>query len=171
MKALITAISLSIIMPTLALDDTHFDGLKKREKFTLNRRIQYPAGFNLYALGPTGFASASFDYFIWPKISLELGGGLREVPLNGDQIEHGFMIGGRYHFFGNTPINITPYIGVFSGFEYTGSDIRNYNLYIPVGLQRIKRNQLTWSVEVAYQNNAYRPDIHFYGGAKLGYRF
>jgi len=96
---------------------------------------------------------------------------LREVPLNGDQIEHGFMIGGRYHFFGNTPINITPYIGVFSGFEYTGSDIRNYNLYIPVGLQRIKRNQLTWSVEVAYQNNAYRPDIHFYGGAKLGYRF
>lgn len=155
-------------MATAVDDESQF---KKKKKFTLNRRVQYPAGFNLYALGPTGFLSGSFDYFIRPKISVEIGGGLREIPRNNDPIAHGFMIGGRYHFFGNTPLNITPYIGVFSGFEYTGSDVRNYNLYIPIGLQRIKKNKLSWSIELAYQNNVYEPNNHFYGGAKLGFRF
>ena len=171
MRGIVLLIFMSAGFGLYASEESRMDRSFKKEKFTLNRRVQHPAGFNLYALGPVGAVSASFDYFVRPKISLEIGAGLRELPLSGEDIEHGFMLGGRYHFFGNTPLNITPYVGVFSGFEYTGANLRNYNLYVPVGLQRIKRNKLTWSVEVAYQNNTYQPNNHFFGGAKLGFRF
>lgn len=171
MRGLILVLMLFLSTGVFAIHPEFNAPAKNKEKFTLNRRVKYPAGFNLYALGPVGAVSVSFDYFVRPKISLEIGGGLRELPLSGDDLKNGFLLGGRYHFFGNTPLNITPYIGVFSAFEFTGSDVRNYNLYVPIGLQRIKRNKLSWSVEVAYQNNIYQPNTHFYGGAKLGFRF
>lgn len=137
-----------------------------KKKVDLNRRDKYPAGFNLYALGPVGLGGVSFDYFIVPKISLELGAGARNF--NPDL---GFFVGGKYHFFGNSFLNTTPYIGVFSGFEYTGDDLRNYNLYVPFGIQHIKKNHLAWSLEVAYKRDVYDPERSFYGGAKIGYRF
>ncbi len=140
--------------------------VEKRKKFKLNRRAQFPAGFNLYAFGPSGLGGVSFDYFVVPKLSLEIGAGARNFDP-----DLGYFVGARYHVFGNTPLNITPYIGVFTTAEYTGNDIRNYNLYIPVGLQRIKKNRLSWSIEVAYQRNSYDPSRSFYGGGKLGFRF
>lgn len=74
-------------------------------------------------------------------------------------------------FLGKTPLNLTPYIGVFSAFNHNGTDLQNYNLYVPFGIHRIKKNRLNWSIEVAYQRSIDRPDENFYGGAKLGFRF
>tara|TARA_B110000037_G_C17126396_1_gene508334 strand:- start:1741 stop:2268 length:528 start_codon:yes stop_codon:yes gene_type:complete len=142
------------------------DLFKKRKKLKFNRRVQYPAGFNIYAAGPVGLVGLSFDYFITPKIALEVGSGIRNLAP-----DIGFFGGGRYHFFGKTPLNLTPYVGIYSGFEYTGNDIRNYNLYIPVGIQRIKKNRIAWSLEVAYQRNSYDKGNNIYGGGKLGFRF
>lgn len=147
-----------------------FEG-KGREKFKLNRRASFPAGLNIYGLGPTGKVAVTFDYFLTSKLSFELGAGLKDFGSKNLGDEHAFTIGGRYHFFGNTPLNITPYLGVFSSFEYTGSDMRNFNLYVPVGFQRIKKNGFTWSVEAAYQQNIYDPSRKIYGGGKIGFRF
>ena len=162
--------SLIFLILLCAFSASAFDGellepLKKK-KVDLNRRGKYPAGFNLYALGPVGLGGVSFDYFIVPKISLEIGAGARNF--NPDL---GFFVGGKYHFFGNSFLNTTPYIGVFSGFEYTGDDLRNYNLYVPFGIQHIKKNHLAWSIEVAYKRDAYDTGRNFYSGAKIGYRF
>lgn len=175
MKRILAAIALFSVSiafsNTLEPDDfgsnsTELDLLKKRKKPKFNRRVKYPAGFNIYGAGPGGLIGLSFDYFVTPKIAFELGGGMRNF-----RPDLGFFAGGRYHFFGKTPLNLTPYIGLYSGFEYTGSDVRNYNLYIPFGIQRIKRNRLAWSIEVAYQRNSYDKGNKLYGGAKLGFRF
>lgn len=146
--------------------ETDFDALLKKKKVELNRRDKYPAGFNLYALGPVGIGGVSFDYFIVPKISLELGVGIQNF-----NPDHGFFVGAKYHIFGNTFLNTTPYIGVFSGFEYANKDVRNYNLYIPIGIQHIKKNKIAWSIEVAYKRNAANIEQNIYGGAKIGFRF
>ena len=163
-------LSIVFILLAAAFSATAFEGdfmnQPTKKKVDLNRRDKYPAGFNLYALGPVGVGGVSFDYFIVPKISLELGAGARNF--NPDL---GFFVGGKYHFFGNSFLNTTPYIGVFSGFEYTGDDLRNYNLYVPFGIQHIKKNNLAWSLEVAYKRDVYDPGRSFYGGAKIGYRF
>jgi hypothetical protein len=151
---------------TAELPSVEFDLLNKRKKRMINRRAQYPAGFNMYGGGPHGLVGLSFDYFITPKIALEVGSGVRNFTP-----DIGFFGGGRYHFLGKSLLNFTPYVGVYSGFEYTGSDIRNYNLYIPFGIQKIKRNKLAWSIEVAYQRNSYDKGNNLYGGGKLGFRF
>lgn len=162
--------SLIFLLLVCSFSASAFDGdflsPLKDKKLELNRRDKYPAGFNLYALGPVGLGGVSFDYFIVPKFSLELGAGARNF--NPDL---GFFVGGKYHFFGNSFLNTTPYVGVFSGFEYTGGDLRNYNLYIPFGIQHIKKNHLAWSVEVAYKRDVYDPSRNFYGGVKIGFRF
>jgi hypothetical protein len=136
------------------------------KKIELNRRVKYPAGFNLYAMGPIGIGGISFDYFIVPKIALEIGAGARTFDS-----DYGFLAGGRYHFFGNTLVNTTFYLGVYSGFEYINESLRNYNLYIPFGLQRIKKNRLAWSIEIAYKRDDYDLGNNLYGGGKLGIRF
>lgn len=136
------------------------------KKFELNRRDKYPAGINAYALGPIGIGGISFDYFVVPKICLEVGAGARTFDS-----DYGFLAGGRYHFFGNTFVNTTFYLGVYSGFEYINESLRNYNLYIPFGLQRIKKNRLAWSIEIAYKRDDYNLSNRIYGGAKLGFRF
>jgi len=143
-----------------------FDQDLKKNPFKLNRRAKHPAGFNIYFAGPVGLAGASFDYFIVPKFSVEIGAGIRDFDAN-----VGYFGGGRFHFFGNSFLNTTPYLGLFSGFEFKNGDIRNYNLYIPFGIQRIKKNKTTWSIEVAYQRNTYSPGNRIYGGGKLGFRF
>ncbi len=156
-----------LIISSIAFAGSPLDGFKdKKDKFKLNNRVKYPAGFNLYGGGAVGLAALSFDYFITPKLSLEVGAGVRNFDS-----DLGFTFGGRYHFFGKTPINVTPYIGVYSGFEHTGSDFRNYNLYIPFGIHRVKRNRFTWSIEVGYQRNSYEPSQKFFGGGRLGFRF
>lgn len=164
-QIILSFIILFSVQSVLAVE-TEFESLLKKKKVELNRRVKYPAGFNLYALGPVGLGGISFDYFIVPKISLEVGAGFRNF-----NPDYGFFVGGRYHFFGNTFLNTTPYVGVFSGFEYTGNDLRNYNLYIPLGIQHIKKNKVSWSLEVAYKRNTENLEKNFYGGGKIGFRF
>jgi hypothetical protein len=136
------------------------------KKIELNRRDKYPAGINLYAMGPIGIGGISFDYFIVPKIALEIGAGARTFDS-----DYGFMAGGRYHFFGNSLVNTTFYVGLYSGFEYLNESLHNYNLYIPFGIQRIKKNRLAWSIEIAYKRDDYNLGNNLYGGGKLGIRF
>lgn len=152
----------SISFSTIVEIDTSENKIKTK----LNRRAKYPAGINLYIAGPSGIVGASFDYFIVPKFSIEVGAGIRN-----SEPDFGYFLGGRYHFFGNTITNITPYLGVFSGFEIKDNDIKNFNLYVPIGIQRIKKNHFSWSVEVAYQRNSYGFTQNIYGGGKIGYRF
>lgn len=161
-------ISLFLVLTAFNSIATDYDyvGELNKKRLVLNRRKKFPAGVNLYLMGPVGVAALSFDYFITPKLNLEVGGGFRNF--DGDI---GYTFGGKYHFFGKTSTNITPYIGVYSGFEYTGTTLRNYNLFIPVGLHRIKRNRFSWSIEAAYQHNSYALEQRFYGGVKLGFRF
>lgn len=89
MRGIVLLIFMSAGFGLYASEESRMDRSFKKEKFTLNRRVQHPAGFNLYALGPVGAVSASFDYFVRPKISLEIGAGLRELPVSGEDIEIG----------------------------------------------------------------------------------
>ena len=144
----------------------NFDAKKDKDgKVFSNRRAKRPAGINLYAFGPGGLANVSFDYFITPKVAIEIGGGLRNQ--SGDI---GYFIGGRYHIFGNSFLNLTPYVGVYTSFHYTGEDIRNHSIYFPFGLHKIKKNGVSWSAEIAYESSIYESN-HFSGGFRLGYRF
>ena len=67
-------LSIVFILLAAAFSATAFEGdfmnQPTKKKVDLNRRDKYPAGFNLYALGPVGVGGVSFDYFIVPKISL-----------------------------------------------------------------------------------------------------
>lgn len=135
------------------------------DKIFKNRRDKHPAGLNLYGFGPGGLANMSFDFFITPKVALEIGGGIRNQK--GDI---GYFLGGRYHFFGNSFLNLTPYAGAYTAFHYTGENLRNHSLYIPLGIHKIKRSGLSWSVEMAYEASIFE-DNHFAGGFRLGYRF
>ncbi|WP_066758260.1 hypothetical protein [Crocinitomix algicola] len=139
---------------------------EKDRKIVWNRREKYPAAINLYALGPIGLIGVSFDYFINQKLNIEAGAGIRSF-----ENDPGFTLGLKYNFLGKTPLNLTPYVGIFNGFEPTENSIRNYNIYIPFGLHRLKRDRFTWSVEVAFQYNVYRKDEYFFGGFRMGYRF
>ncbi len=141
------------------------DKKKIKDGTVLNRRIEHPAGLNLYGFGPGGLANLSFDYFLTPKVALEIGGGLRN-----EEGDIGYFLGGRYHLFGGSFLNLTPYAGVYTAFHYTGEDVRNHSLYVPFGLHKIKKSGISWSVELAYEASIYE-DNHFSGGFRLGYRF
>jgi hypothetical protein len=141
------------------MDDFRGDGLK------LNRRKKDPFGINAMAFGPVGLISVTADGFITPKFALEAGGGFRNF--NGDPA---FTIGARYHVFGKTSLNITPYIGLYSVFHPNGSDLQSHGVYIPVGLHRIKKNHVCWAAEVAWQRNTFTGS-GISGGFKIGYRF
>lgn len=134
-------------------------------KIKLNPRKHYPNGVNLVVLGPIGMGGITYDYFIVPKFAVE--GGLGIQP----DFQHlGFTVGGRYHFFGNTPLRLTPYLGVYTAFgAYEGNNFQNYSVYIPVGLNRIKKN-LSVSLEVGYRQLV-GVKGGFYGSLKIGPRW
>jgi hypothetical protein len=139
--------------------------ISRKKLSDLNRRARFPFGFNAYGFGPIGGAAITADYFITPKIALEAGAGFRDFDFN-----HGFTVGARYHVFGKTMLNMTPYIGLYTAFHYNGSDLQNNSLYIPAGIHKIKKNGFSWSVEVAWQRNTFF-DNGFSGGFRIGYRF
>lgn len=136
-----------------------------------NRRKQHPFGINLIGFGPGGLASASIDYFVTPKVAIEGGIGFRNEV--GDI---GYFLGGRYHIFGNTFLNLTPYIGAYTSFHYNQGHensidgLQNHGFYMPFGLHKIKRSGFNWAVEVAYEKNTFKDD-HLAFGFRLGYRF
>ncbi|MBK9190889.1 MAG: hypothetical protein IPM77_04875 [Crocinitomicaceae bacterium] len=141
--------------------DTPFE----TEKIKLNRRSTRPFGFNLYAFGPIGGIGATADIFISPKFAFEAGAGYRDWDLN-----HAFTAGIRYHFFGKTFLNFTPYTGVYVAFHYNGNDLQNNSVYIPLGLHKIKKNGFCWSAEIAWQRNTFFSN-DLTGGFRIGYRF
>lgn len=138
-----------------------FDFSKK--KF-FNRRANYPVGLNAYAFSPVGLALTA-DWFVTPKFAIEAGGGFRNM-----QLDNGFTVGARYHFFGKTFLNITPYVGIYSGFHHNGSDLQNHAVYVPVGIHRIKKNHWSWSVEIAWQESTFT-GRNINGAFRIGYRF
>ena len=141
------------------------DFLKNKKLKDLNRRAKYPIGVNVYAFGPVGLMAITGDWFLTPKVALELGAGIRDFDGN-----HAFTVGGRYHIFGNSFLNMTPYVGIYSAFHYNGSSLQNNSLYIPFGIHKIKKSKLSWSAEVAYQKNTFFSN-RLVGGFRIGYRF
>lgn len=142
------------------------DDLAKKKKLKdLNRRAKYPIGINAYAFGPVGLIAVTTDWFVTPKFALELGGGFRDFDGN-----HAFTAGGRYHVFGNSFLNMTPYLGIYTAFHYNGAGLQNNSLYIPFGIHKIKKNKLSWSAEIAYQRNTFFNN-RLVGGFRIGYRF
>jgi hypothetical protein len=162
MKKIIVLFLLSLSFSSGA--ETGMDALPG-EGLKLNRRKKDPFGLNVVAFGPVGLVSLTADCFITPKFALEAGGGFRDF--SGD---HAFTIGARYHVFGKTSLNITPYIGLYSVFHHNGVDLQSHGVYIPVGLHRIKKNHFCWSAEVAWQRNLFSGN-GISGSFKIGYRF
>ena len=167
MRIAVIIVALFIGQSVLAIDSGYDYGLEfqRDDKVHLNRRDKHPAGMNLYFFGAGGLANLTFDHFVTPKVAIELGGGIRNPE--GDI---GFLLGGRYHLLGNTFLNLTPYVGVYTAFHHNGKDLQNHSLYIPFGLHKIKKSGMTWSAEIAYESNVFENN-HFSGGFRLGYRF
>ena len=136
--------------------------------FYKNRRAKYPLGVNLIAAGPSEFLALSFDWFITPKLNLEIGGGANHYK----NPYPNYFVGLKYHFFGKTISNLTLYAGGFgkNDFDFLEKEIVQ-ELYFPIGLQKIKKSKLTWNIEVAYRYNLITSQSRVWGAFKLGYRF
>ncbi len=124
-----------------------------------NQRQVRPWGLSIYGGSPSLIVSVSADYFVNSNINLEIGGGA-----------FGFFGGGKYHFFGKTTKNWTPYTGVFLAVygETVGTD---YLFYFPVGIQYIGKKGFNFAVELAVTSESVFPDIPVWWGVKIGYRF
>ncbi|UKN01300.1 hypothetical protein K6119_16350 [Paracrocinitomix mangrovi] len=154
-----------LLNPINPFGEDLFGNKDKDKRPGKNRRIQRPVGINIGALGPGGIASASLDGFITPKIAIEAGAGLQSFE--GDL---SYFLGGRYHFFGKSRLNLTPYVGAYTAFHYNGRDVQNHSLYVPFGLHKIKKSGFNWSAEIAYQRSTLT-DKNLHGAFKIGYRF
>jgi hypothetical protein len=142
-----------------------FEYPQKMKLDKLNRRSNFPIGINAYGLGPIGGLALTADFFLTPKVALEVGAGVRNFDL-----DNGFTIGVRYHVFGKTLLNLTPYVGLYTAFHHNGTNLQNNSVYVPVGLHKIKKNGFSWSAEVAWQRNTFMSN-GWSGGFRLGYRF
>ena len=144
--------------------------LKPRKKLLKNPRKADPFGLNIHMIGPAGIVSFSADEFITPKIAVETGAGWHSLKYPENTGDLSYFLGGRYHFLGKTPLRLTPYLGMYTVFHHNGKTLRNHSLYIPLGIHKIKRKGLCWSVEAAYQRNIFT-NRSFTGAFKIGYRF
>lgn len=140
----------------------------KKDLVFKNRRAKYPLGINFTILGPSGLLGASADFFITPKVNFELGLGLN----NDKAVNPNYFAGLKYHILGNSISNTTLYFGGYikNNFENpTGGLIQE--LYLPIGLQRIKKNKFAWNIELAYKYNVEEAKSIVWGALKLSYRF
>ena len=137
-----------------------------KDLFYKNRRAKYPVGVNLMAFGPAGVTGVSVDWFLVPKLNFELGAGLNNLK----SLRPSYFAGGKYHFFGNTISNTTFYLGLFDKVMMDNTTVTQ-TLYAPFGIQRIKKNKLTWNIEVAYTYDVQTYKSQVWGAFKLGYRF
>lgn len=142
------------------------NGSSLNKLFYKNRRAKYPLGINLIAFGPSGAAGVSLDWFIKPKVNFEFGVGLIDLK----SFNPSYFAGLKYHIFGNTVSNSTPYLGFFDRVSIDSSRV-SHQIYIPIGLQIIKKSKLTWNFELAYNYNLQSYKSHFGGAIKMGYRF
>jgi hypothetical protein len=146
--------------------DNHFGDSFNKQLLYKNRRAKYPIGVNIMAFGPAGVIGLSIDWFIKPKLNLEFGIGADDFKT----AKPAYFIGGKYHLFGNTLSNTTPYFGVFDKISSFTNEI-NHQLYVPIGLQRIKKSKFTWNIEVAYVYNINSYTSSVWGAFKIGWRF
>ena len=129
-----------------------------------NIRMSKRHGVVLTGAGPGLYGSISYDYFISPKIDIEIGAG----PLT--------LFGGvRYHFEGDEDKNWTPYVGGYVIYiwilEIFDDDDNEAPLafYMPIGLQYIGKNGFSFAAEFAGMYGV--GEFIEWGGIKLGYRF
>lgn len=140
----------------------------KKELIYKNRRAKYPLGVNLLLLGPSGLVGTSVDYFITPKFNIELGVGLS----NKKPIQSNYFAGLKYHILGNAISNTSFYFGGFIKNNFVNTtDVILQELYFPLGIQKIKKNKLTWNLELAYKYDVINAKSIVWGAFKLGYRF
>jgi hypothetical protein len=137
-----------------------------KKSVNLNRRKKYPIGINAIGFGSSRYVGASIDWFITPKINIEGGIGIEEYI----DFSPNSFIGVKYHIFGKTVTNLTPYVGIF-GIASPLNSSNQQLLYFPIGIQKIKRNKLTWSAEIGYRINLNVNQNNWWGGFKIGYRF
>ena len=141
-------------------------GEKIKDKIKdVNPRNKYPSAVHVYAFGPVGLASLTYDYFIQPNFAIEGGVGYRI-----NENAAGFTFGGRYHFLGRGPQRATTYLGLYNSVGPVSGNWEYYNLYIPVGINRIQRKGFNWSFEIAFQWNT-SVGRWISGGIKFGPRF
>jgi len=151
-----------------AIANDNVSGPFKKDLFHKNRRAKYPLGVNLVILGPSGLVASSLDYFFTSRINVEIG-----VGLNNDKtIQPNYFSGVKYHILGRTISNSTFYVGGFikNDFNNTANEIIQ-ELYLPIGLQKIKMNKFTWNLELAYKYDVSSATSIVWGAFKLGYRF
>ena len=139
--------------------------LFSNDNLILNPRKKYPFGTNVGLLGPSGHLSVAVNAFVVPKINVELGAGV--FNFNNSFIPSSFL-GVKYHFGGNFISRATFYLGVYDAMSF---DFQNHNLYFPLGINRIKKNHLTWSVEIAFQPTKVYYNSTLWGAFKVGYQF
>lgn len=135
------------------------DGIK------LNPRKKYPFGVAINLLGPSGHLGVSINGFVVPKINIEVGSGVFNTS---GILMPSVFLGGKYHFAGNTWSRTTFYLGVFDAVDY---NFKTHNLYFPLGISKIKKNHLTWSVEIAFQPDRVYYNSTMWGAVKIGYQF
>ncbi|MCH2232962.1 MAG: hypothetical protein MK078_01830 [Crocinitomicaceae bacterium] len=141
-------------------------GEKIKDKIKdVNPRNKYPSAVQVYAFGPVGLGALTYDYFIQPNFAIEGGIGYHLTAEN-----VGFTFGGRFHPLGRGPQRATPYVGLYNSVGPVEDSWEYYNLYIPVGINRIQRNGFNWSFEIAFQWNT-SVGRWISGGIKFGPRF
>jgi hypothetical protein len=144
-----------------------------------NPRVKRPLGLSISLGGPTYVISAALDCFVLPVFNIEAGGGIL-----------GYYAGAKYHFNGNAKRDKTTlYAGVLFNtilpsetigwsFGPSGGDWKTtpqttrYGVYLPVGLNTIRRNGYTFSFEIAYSSiNREFTGFPLYCSVKFGYHF
>ncbi len=136
-----------------------------KDDIKLNPRKKYPFGVAINLLGTSGHLALSINGYVIPKINIEVGSGVFNTK--GIFVPSMFL-GGKYHFAGNTWSKTTFYLGIYDAVNY---NFKIHHLYFPLGINRIKKNHLTWSVEIAFQPDKSYYNSTMWGAFKIGYQF
>lgn len=136
-----------------------------------NLRKEMPVGLSLY-LGGASILGGSIDYFVSPKVNLEM------------SIGWNFSGGIKYHFWGHKPISWSPYIGAIANAKgklgSTDWDTRR-GLFFPIGAHYIYINSFSFAIEAGpwyikdddEEHDEYDDDesgFHPWIGVKIGLR-
>ena len=125
-----------------------------------NPRTINPLGISAYGGGPPLFASLSLDYFVDPRLSLDVGGGF-----------FGVYGGGRYHLKGDNPDKEwTFYTGLLYG-RYGEAVGVDQMLFLPLGFHYIGEKQFNFTIEMLVLGEFGAYIIPVWPGIKFGYRF
>lgn len=157
---------LFILLPYIGFSNAP-EEVYKKELFHKNRRAKYPVGVSLVGFGASGIAGASLDWFFVPNFNLEVGAGINDLK----SFEPVYFAGLKHHFVGKSILNTSLYLGLFDKVTIDASQTMSHELYVPLGVQRIKKNKFMWMIEGAYTYDMTSSKSAFYGGLKLGYRF